>query len=389
MIYLDHNATTPPHPSVVEAMREAAERTWANPASVHRAGQAARAVIDDARQAIADLAGGDARDVTLTSGGTEANNLALWQAFADGPGAGALVSSRLEHPSIVAAAESYERRGVVVRWATPDPSGRVTPAAIERALLGVDRVAVVTLQAVNHETGVIQAVSEVEELVRARGGRLLVDAVQAAGRLEPSLWRGGDLVTLAGHKMRGPKGIGALVARPGVKLRPLLLGGDQERGIRPGTQDASASAGLATAARRALAGGPARYARLAPLRDLLEARLEAIGVTLGLEVLRNGGEPRAPHVANLSFVGFDGAEICAALDLEGVAVSSGSACNAGTARPSPVIGAMLGRPRARSAVRISLGEETRESEIDAALEAFGRVLRRFSGASKVSGGRTS
>lgn len=362
-------------------MREAAERAWANPASVHRPGQLARASLEEARRAVGALSGLPARDVVLTSGGTEANNLALWHAFADGASRGALVTSRLEHPSIVRTAEALARRGVDVRWATPSEVGCVDVAAIERAAQGAPRLAVVTLQAVNHETGVVQPVVEVAAFARARGARLVVDAVQAAGRLPPVWWRGGDLVTFAAHKMRGPKGIGALAVGPGVKLRPLLLGGEQERGIRPGTQDAALAAGLAVAARRALDGGPDRYARVGPLRDRLEAGLVALGRAIGCEVLVNGGgrdgePPRAPHVANLSFSGWEGAALAAALDLEGVAISSGSACSAGTARPSPVIGAMLGRDRARGAVRISLGEETTEAEIEAALAAFDRVLRR-------------
>ena len=375
MIYLDHNATTPPHPTVLEAMRAAAETAWANPASVHRPGQLARAHLEAARQAVGDLVAFAARDVVLTGGGTEANNLALWHVFADGGDRGALISSRLEHPSIVQMTEALGRRGVDTRWATPNEHGVIDAAAIERAAGGA-RVALITLQAVNHETGVIQPLAEVAELARRLGARLVVDAVQAAGRLEPGRFRYGDLVTLAGHKMRGPKGIGALAVRPGVKLRPLLLGGEQERGIRPGTQDAALAAGLAAAARRALEEGPAAYARLAPLRDRLERDLIGLGRAAGIEVRVNGGEPRAPHVTNLSFLGREGATLCAALDLEGVAVSSGSACSAGTARPSPVISTMLGREHARAAVRISLGEPTTDDEIEGALAAFERVLSR-------------
>jgi cysteine desulfurase len=378
MIYLDHNATTPPHASVLDAMRAAAEQAWANPASVHRPGQRARAFLEQARGELGVLLGLPAREVVLTSGGTEANNLALWHAFAGGRAPGALVTSRLEHPSIVRAAEDLARRGIEVRWATPTEAGQIDAAAIERALAGIDRVALVTLQAVNHETGVLQPVAEVAALAHARGARLVVDAVQAAGRIDPDCWRGGDLVTVASHKMRGPKGIGALAVAPGIKLRPLLLGGEQERGVRPGTQDAALAAGFAVAARRAREGGPGRYARLAGLRDGLEAGLVSLGGELGYEVRVNGTAPRAPHVSNLSFAGWEGAALAAALDLEGVAVSSGSACSAGTARPSPVIAAMLGRERARSAVRISLGEDTTEAEVDMALSAFVRVLRRGS-----------
>lgn len=382
LVYLDWNATTPPHPEVLEAMRAAAEASWANPASVHGPGRRARACVEQAREAAARLVGFDARDVTLTSGGTEANNLALVHAFvkeAETPGAaGALVVSRIEHPSVTRAAEGLAARGVHVAWVDPEPSGRVAPeafaAAIERAA-AVAPVRLVTLQAVNHETGVIQPVAEVAALAHARGARLHVDAVQAVGRLAPATWAGADLVSIAAHKIRGPKGIGALAVRPGIRLRPVLLGGAQERGLRPGTQDPIAAAGFAVAAERAQ-GAVARYAALASLRDRLEADLLQIGLEAGLAPSRNGEGARAPHVSNLSWPGWRGDELCAALDLEGVAVSSGSACSAGTAEPSPILTAMLGRERAASAVRISVGEETTIADITEAVRRWARVLSR-------------
>lgn len=231
------------------------------------------------------------------------------------------------------------------------------------------------LQAVNHETGVIQPVDEIAQLLTRRnaGGDQKVlwhcDAVQAVGRLPPSAWAGADTVAVASHKLRGPKGVGAVATKLGVRLSPLLRGGEQEKGVRPGTQDPVALAGFGAAAKRAHS-TPARYEALRPLRDELEVALAAAGA------LRNGAEPRAPHVTNLSFPGWRGPEICAALDLEGVHVSSGSACSAGTAEPSPVIGAMLGVERARSAVRISLGETSNAADISAAGQAFLRILGR-------------
>ncbi|MGK4004830.1 cysteine desulfurase family protein [Sorangium sp. So ce1036] len=393
VIYLDWNATTPPHPEVLSAMQAAAEVAWANPASVHGPGRRARAFIEQAREAVARLTGFDARDVTLTSGGTEANNLALWHAFggeaagagapAQGAGAareaGALVVSRIEHPSVIRAAEGLAARGVRVAWVEPEPSGRVAPealaAAMDRAAEGAT-VRLVSLQAVNHETGVLQPVAEAAALAHARGARLHVDAVQAVGRLSPEAWVGADLVSVAAHKIRGPKGIGALAVRPGIRLRPILVGGAQERGLRPGTQDALAAAGFAVAARRAR-DAPARYAALAPLRDRLEAELTRVGRQAGVTPLRNGEGARAPHITNLSWPGWRGDELCAALDLEGVAVSSGSACSAGTAEPSPVLTAMLGPERAASAVRFSLGEETTEDDLAEAVRRVARVLSRL------------
>jgi cysteine desulfurase len=375
VIYLDWNATTPPHPEVVAAMQRALASAWANPASVHGEGRRARALVERARDAVAALVGLDARDVVLTSGGTEANNLALTHAFPPGS-PGSLVLSRLEHPSVARVAEALADRGVAVEWAAVEAGGQVDPAAVVEACDRAARRAplrLVALQAVNHETGVVQRVAEVAEIAHARGARLHVDAVQAVGKLDPSTWAGADLVSLAAHKIRGPKGIGALAARPGVRLQPVLRGGGQERGLRPGTQDPVACAGLAAAAARA---APARYAALALLREAFERDLRALGAERGCAPLPNGGGPRAPHVINLSWPGWRGDELCAALDLEGVAVSAGSACSAGTAETSPVITAMLGEPRAHSAVRVSMGEDTSADDLAEALRAWDRVLRR-------------
>ena len=385
-IYLDWNATTPPHADVVAAMIDAARHAWGNPASVHGTGRKARARVEDAREAVGSLVGLDPRDITLTSGGTEANNLALWHAFADGlskPNStrSALVASRSEHPSVVKFAEHLAERGVLVEWVSPASSGRVDPAAIadamDRATAAGATVRLVALQAVNHETGVIQPISEAAEICHARKALLLVDAVQAVGKLPRATFEAADLITLASHKIRGPKGVGALATRSSVHLRRLLYGGSQEKGMRPGTQDPVACAGFAVAADRARS-MPARYAELAPLRDFVEAELVRIGAATGTTAARNGEGERAPHVTNVSFRGWLGPELCAALDLEGVAVSSGSACSAGTAEPSPVLDAMVGRERALSAVRVSLGEETTLELIREALVRWERVLARAS-----------
>jgi cysteine desulfurase len=367
-VYLDWNSTTPPLPAVVDAMASAAREAWGNPASVHAAGRRARALVEDAREAVARLAGVEARDVVLTSGGTEANNLAL-------AGALGLVGTRLEHPSVTRVLEAAALRGVPVRFVEVGESGRVEPTAVEQALADLPRGSTVVLSAVNHETGVVQPVPEVVRVARAFGARLHVDAVQAAGRLPGALWQGGDTLALSAHKLRGPKGIGALVSAPGTRITPVLLGGSQERGVRPGTVDPVTASGFGVAANRAV-DGPDRYARVALLRDHLER-------SLADRARPNGaGSPRAPHVSNVSFHGVAGDELVAALDLEGVRVSSGSACSAGTSEPSPVILAMLGPERARSAVRVSLGEDTTMEDIIRLLGALDVVIPRL-------GGRTS
>jgi cysteine desulfurase len=358
-IYLDYNATAPPHPEVVGAMERARGDGWGNPSSVHAAGRRARRLVEDAREALAALAGVHPRDVVFTSGATEANNLALHAAPA-------LVTSRLEHPSVARVAEALERAGRPVRWLSAPETGRLEPAAVARALEGLAPGAVVALAAANHETGVIQPVAEVAECCREGGARLHVDAVQALGKLWPEAWRGGDSLAVSAHKLGGPKGIGALLWRGSVP-RPLLLGGAQERGLRAGTLDAVACAGFGAALERAKS-SPGHQARLAVLRDRIE-------VELGVPV-NGGGAPRLAHVSNLSLPGWRGDEVVAALDLLGVRVSSGSACSAGTQEPSAVVRAMVGEQRARSAVRISLGEQTSEADIAFVIDSLQRLCAR-------------
>lgn len=355
-VYLDWNATTPPRPEVLDAMRAAHEEAWANPSSVHGHGRAARATIEDARAAVGALTGVDARDVVFTAGGTEANNLALrTHARRDG----AIVSSRLEHPSVTRVVDALAREGREVRWLRVLPSGVLDLEDLDRALAAP--TAVVTVQAVNHETGIVQPVAEVVRRAHAASARVHVDAIQGWGKVPvPGGW---DTASVAPHKLRGPKGIGALASR--VRVDPVLLGGAQEKGVRPGTLDAALAAGFGVAARLA---SPERWARIAPLRDRLEAGLEGVRV----------GDPalRAPHVANLLWPAWIGAELVAALDLEGVSVSSGSACSAGTVEPSPVLEAMLGPRDAASGVRLSLGDLTTEDDVDRAIAAFRAVAAR-------------
>jgi len=371
-VYLDWNATTPPLPEAVVAMTAAAADSWGNPASIHTHGRAARARVEDAREAVAALAKVDARDVVLTSGGTEANNLALRSAFyaVKASGAPALVTSRMEHPSITRVAQALEAEGLArVVWLRVTPDGAIDLDDAKLALSS-QPVRLVALQAVNHETGVLQPVPEVARLAREHGALLHVDAVQGWGKVLLGE-SDGDSRSLAAHKMRGPKGLGALLTRPGTPLVPLLLGGAQERGMRPGTVDPVASVGLAVAARHAVS-GPERYAAVEALRDELQRLLCALRP--GIEV--NGAGPRAPHVLNLFVPDFPGPELVAALDLEGLSVSSGSACSAGTSEPSPVLLAMHGAARARCSVRLSLGDITTRADIELAVAAFERVFAR-------------
>jgi cysteine desulfurase len=377
-VYLDWNATTPPLPDVLDAMRDAGARAWGNPSSIHSAGRAARAVVEDARAAVGALVGADARDVLLTGGGTEANNIALRSAFpriCEAPPW--LLTSRLEHPSVARVAEALEREGRArVRWLSASRGGLVDLDDLARAIHEAKGdLALVTVQAVNHETGVMQPVGEVIALAHAAGARVHVDAVQAWGKVDTAAVVAADTASVAAHKLRGPKGIGALVVRAGARMLPVLLGGAQEKGVRPGTVDPALAAGLGVASRHAL-DGHVRYACIARRRDALEAALLAL--LPGARGARVAGDParRAPHVSLLVWPTWQGAELVAALDLEGVCVSSGAACSAGTVEPSPVLAAMMGDADAASGIRASLGEDTSDEELAWALGAFRRVLTR-------------
>ncbi len=361
-VYLDWNATTPMHPEVLAAMERARERAWANPSSVHGAGRSARGELEAAREVLGQTLGFHPRDVLFTGSGTEANNLALHDAAG-------IVTSRIEHPSVVAVAEQREAAGAPVTWLSVGTSGRVSPEGVSEALerlSGPTEGVVVAVMAANHETGVLQPIREIAKVVHRAGARLHVDAVQLLGRGSLEELQAADTVAVAAHKVRGPKGIGALLWKAGRPPRPVLRGGAQERGLRPGTQDAVAATGFRVALER-LDASRAAYAALAPERDRLE-------LAISDRVTRNGDADRLPHVSNLSFTGLRGDEVVAALDLMGVHVSSGSACSAGTTEPSEVITAIAGRERAASAVRISLGEDTSPADVDRAIGAFLRVL---------------
>ncbi len=359
-IYLDWNSTTPMLPSVVEAMTAAAPELWGNPSSVHGAGRRAREVVESTRERVATTLRVHPRDVVFTSGGTEANNLALSSAEC-------LVLSAIEHPSVTQVAERLLRRGGRVEWITVEQSGVVDLGSLERCLQAVrsETEVTVALMAANHETGILQPVEEAATLCKSARARLHVDAVQALGKVPLPWLDSADTIAVTAHKIRGPKGIGALAFRGRTPL-PVLVGGEQERGLRPGTQDALAALGFDLALQHA-AGALRSYQALAALRDRLELRLSSVAIV-------NGAGPRLPHVSNLALGDFPGPEMVAALDLLGVRVSSGSACSAGTSEPSKVIEAMHGRQRAAASLRFSLGPETTNDQVDSAIAALFQVL---------------
>lgn len=372
MIYLDHHAATPILLVAREAMASAHELSWANPDSVHGAGRKARAARETARRQLAEALGAKVADIVLAGSGTEALNLALLglARSREQRANASVVTSALEHPAISASVAQLAREGQrVVELQAP----RGLPSSPEQlAALLDDGTTCVAVQWVNHETGTIFPVAEYAAVCAARGVPLVVDACQAFGKLPVDIGKlGATAVVVASAKIGGPAGVSALWHERCTPLAPVLHGGAQERGFRPGTPDVAALAGFGAAATRVeerLAAVP----RIAALRDRLEAACVALGASV------NGEGPRVGTVSNVSFPGWRSDILVAALDIEGVCVSAGAACSSGLATPSPVLRAMYpAEPwRAESALRISLGLETSSDDVDQAIQLLQRVIGR-------------
>ncbi|MFN0042941.1 MAG: cysteine desulfurase family protein [Alphaproteobacteria bacterium] len=340
MIYLDCNASTPMRPQVSEAVARALGLIG-NPSSVHAPGRAARRAIDDARDAVASLVGASPSRVVFTSGGTEANNLAL-----AATGRGRILASAVEHQSVLGAREDIARIRV-------DREGVVDLDALDRLLAAEAPPAVVSLMLANNETGAVQPVARAAEIVHAHGALLHCDAAQAVGRIAVDVRAlGADLLTLSAHKMGGPKGAGALVLAHDMELAPLLCGGGQEGKRRAGTENVASIAGFGAAAALA-AEFAAEAARLGALRDGMESRL--LAAAPGAAIL-GAGTVRLPNTSCIAMAGMDADIQVMAFDLDGIAVSAGAACSSGKVGPSHVLAAM-GTPASlvRSAIRVSLG----------------------------------
>jgi cysteine desulfurase len=366
-VYLDWNATAPLRPEAREAMLAALDAVG-NPSSVHAEGRAARRLVEDARRHVAALVGADPGRVVFTSGGTEANAMALAPGLS---GCGALLVSAIEHPSVLAGGR-FPAEAVIQVPVGAD--GRIDLAALGRLLSASARASaspLVSLMHANNETGVVQPVREAAALIHQAGGLLHVDAVQSAGRIPCDINDvGADLLTLSGHKLGGPQGIGALVWREeGLRLaEPLIKGGGQERGARAGTENVAAIAGFGAAAAAAARVFNREHERLAALRDRLEAGLKAL---LSGTVVFGAESERLPNTTLFAVPGAKAETAVIGLDLAGVAVSSGAACSSGKVAASHVLAAM-GVPAAlaRGAVRVSLGYATEESHVDRFLAAW-------------------
>lgn len=370
-IYFDHNATTPLDPRVLEAMLPYLSGPYGNASSVHRYGRAARDAIEAARVQVAALAGAQPSELTFTSGATESNNLAL-KGLTEGQPPSRVLYGATEHPAVLEAAESRRAHGWGVETIVMSELGLVDWPAFE-AQLARAPLRVAALMAANNETGVIQDIARAAALVHAHGALLHVDAVQAAGKMPiAELWSAGeqtaDLMSLSAHKLYGPKGVGALLVKAEVGLQTQLHGGGQERGLRGGTENLAAIVGFGVAAELALAEQTARAAQWLRLRERLEAGLRALpGITVFGEAA-----PRLANTVQFGLAGWEGEALLMALDRKGIAVSSGSACASGTGEPSHVlIGMGLERGLAYRAIRVSLGKQNTEAEVDRFLAVLG------------------
>jgi cysteine desulfurase len=385
-VYLDHNATTPVAPEVADRMDRAVRELWGNASSVHHFGQQAKAGVDDARSQVAALLGADASEIVFTAGGTEGDNFALRGAAEalEPTGRRHLIASTIEHEAVLNTLKALARRGWRVTLLPVDQSGIVHPDSLREVI--TDDTAVVSVMHANNEIGTVQPVAELAAIAKARGALVHTDAVQTAGKLPIDVHAlGVDLLSVSGHKFYGPKGVGALWVRRSVRLLPFVTGGRQERNRRAGTENVPGIVGLGVAAERALRKLAAESARLAPLRNRLETGV--LSAVSGSE--RNGtAEPRVSNTANISFSRIESESLLIGLDLEGIAVSSGSACSSGTLEPSHVLKAM-GLPHARtlSSIRFSLGESNTEADVDRVIRVLPPLVEKLRSLSTVGGRR--
>ncbi|WP_020648576.1 cysteine desulfurase family protein [Solimonas variicoloris] len=366
-VYFDHNATTRLDPRVLEAMLPYLSGPYGNASSLHRYGRAARDAIERAREQVAALVNCQPREIVWTSGGTEANNLALKGIAEAFPGA-RLLYGATEHPAVLETAEALRARGWPVGVIAMGEVGLIDWPAFERQLAEAP-VRLVSLMRANNETGVLQDIPRAAALVHAAGAWLHVDAVQAAGKIPVDFVAlQADLMSLSSHKLYGPKGIGALVLRSEVELSPLHHGGWQERGLRGGTENVAAIVGFGAAAELAAGELDARIAYIRGLRDRLEAGLQRLP---GVHVFGEGVE-RLPNTVQFALAGYEGEALLMQLDRHGFAVSSGSACASGRGEPSHVLlGMGIERELAKGAVRVSLGKDNTEDEVDRFLAVLG------------------
>ena len=380
-VYLDHSATTPVHPDVAEAMLPYLTQKFGNPSSVHSFGQEARAAIDRARREVAALIGAQPKEVVFVSGGTEANNLAIRGVCEMHTSSrGHLITSDIEHSSVRGIHEALEKAGWQVTRVPAGPRGLVSAEDV-RAAITPDTV-LISIMLANNEIGTIQPLREIAAVVqqeRNDGHRKLLlhaDAVQAAGRIAVDVEElGCDLLTISAHKFYGPKGAAALFVKRGVRLAPQNVGGHQERERRAGTESVPAIVGFGAAARLAKTKLNERSEHDQQLRDLFESR---VAKTIEDVVFNGDRARRLPHLSNISFRFIEGEGLLISLDLQGVAVSTGSACSSGTLEPSPVIRALGHNDEmARGSIRFSFGEDNTKEDVDYVVQTLARAVEKL------------
>jgi len=373
-IYLDHAATTPVRPEVLEAMAPFYGPRFGNPSSLHRWGREARTALDEARERLAGCIGARADEICFTSGGTEADNIAIlgaWRAR-KGEGRNAIVSTPTEHKAVLGAVHQAAREGAEERLCRVTPAGVVDTASYDE--LTRSDVAVVSVMWINNEIGTIQPIEALATTAKARGALFHTDAVQAFGKVDIDARKVMfDALSLSGHKFGAPKGCGAIFVRRGTLLESLFHGGTQERGKRPGTENVAAAVGLAKAAELTCAERASETSRLRALRERLE---RGICERIPDAVIHGANAPaRAPHIVNVSVPGTDSESMLMALDLQGIGCSAGSACQSGSSSPSHVLSAIgTQRELVNSAIRMSLGSMSDEKSVDRVIEVFAKLV---------------
>lgn len=374
-VYLDHNASTPVHPDVIEAMTPYWRDVFGNASSVHQFGQQARKAIEDAREKTARFIGANPQEIIFTSGGTESDNLAVkGAAYACRAKGRHIITSSIEHPAILSTCKHLEKQGFKVTYLSVDKYGLVDPNAVEKAI--TEETILISIMYANNEVGTIQPIADIGKIAKKRGVPFHTDAVQAVGKIPVNVNElNVDLLTLSGHKIYGPKGIGALYVRKGTRIEPQIHGGHHEKNKRAGTENTPAIVGLGKAIETAGDAMKEESIRLAGLRDMLYS-----GINEKIEhvIVHGHTARRQPNTLNVSFEFVEGESIILGLDMKGIAVSSGSACTSGSLEPSHVLKAMGVDPAiSQGSIRFSLGRDNTKEDIDYVLEVLPGVVSRL------------
>lgn len=364
-VYLDHNATTPVDPAVLEAMLPFFAGEYGNASSIHGFGQRARAAVETAREQVADLIGARPQEIVFTSGGTESDNHAIFGIVASAPGATKhVVTSAIEHEAVLNTCQALEQAGAAVTYVAVDSNGRADPEAVRDALR--PHTVLVTIMHANNELGTVQPLEEIGRIAAQNDVYFHTDAVQSAAKIPIDVDSlGVDLLSLSGHKIYAPKGVGALYVRGGTRLRQLLYGGHHQRGFRPGTENVAGIAGLGKAAELAQRFLEADATRVSQLRDELQ---QGLSERVPGARVNAADAPRTPNTLNITFPGIEGEALVIALDLKGLACSTGAACSSGAVEPSHVLTAIgMSAENARASLRFSLGRHTTRDDVEYAL----------------------